>query len=94
MTPDAGLDTGLFIGTDDVILGAQRFPLPVPSIQIQHAPCFFDKLGVSGKNPILVLPRFDGIGIEYAPDCAGTDRLAQRPTGLCSDVRRREPTQG
>jgi hypothetical protein len=92
--PDAGLDTGLFIGADDVILGAKRCSLPVASIQIQYAPGFFRTGGVAGKNPILVLPGFDGIGIAYPPDRAGTDRLAQRPTRLCGNVRRREPTQG
>jgi len=94
MTPDAGLDTGLFISTDDVILGTKWFPLPVPRIPIQHSASFFDKVRISGKNPVLVLPRFDRIGIEYPPDGAGTDRLAQGLTGLRSDVRRREPTQG
>jgi hypothetical protein len=54
MTPEAGLDTGLFIGTAAVILGAKRFPLPGPSRPIQHAPGFFDTVGGSGKNPLLV----------------------------------------
>src|SRR5262249_42766655 len=59
MTPDAGLDTGLFIGTAAVILRAKRFSLPGPRVQIQHSPSFFGKVWISRKNPVLVLPGFD-----------------------------------
>ena len=92
MTPDAGLDTGRFLGTAAVILRAKRFPWPVPSLPIQHAPGFFDQGRGAGNNPVLVLPGLDGIGIAYPPDGAGTDRFPQRPTGRRGDVRRREPT--
>src|SRR5262249_54859751 len=93
MTSAPGLDTGLFIGTDDVILRAKRFSLPGPRVQIQHSPSFFGKVWISRKNPVLVRPGFDGIGAEYPPDGAGTDWLTQRPTRLHGDVCRREPAQ-
>ena len=34
MAPDTGWDTGLFIGTHNVILGAKGRALPYPSVQI------------------------------------------------------------
>src|SRR5215475_1252152 len=93
MAPNARLNTRLFIGADDVILGTKWFPLPGPGVQIQYLPSFVGKLRISGKNLVFVLPGFDGIGIENAPDRAGTDGLAQGPTRLHSEVCRREPTQ-
>jgi len=94
MAAEARLDTGLFIGTDDVILGAKWGPLPVSGIQIQHSSRLLGKVGVAGKDPLLVAPRFEGIGSQNPPDRAGTDRLAQRRPGLRRDICGREPTQG
>jgi hypothetical protein len=55
MAPDTGLDTGLFIGTNNVILGAKGFALPYLSVQIQNPPGLGGKEGITGKNPVLIL---------------------------------------
>src|SRR5262249_8061399 len=94
MTTPAGLNAGFLVSTDNVVVRAKGLPVPEPSIQIQYPASLLCKLRVSGKNPVFVLPGFDGIGIEYPPDRAGTDGLAQGPARLHSEVRRREPTQG
>src|SRR5438270_716424 len=77
-----------------VVLGTEWFSAPEPGVQIQDVPGFVGKLGVAGKDPTLVAPRFDRIASENAPHCAGTDRLSQRAAGLRSEVRGGEPTQG
>ncbi len=56
------LDTGLFIGADDVVLGAKGVTLPGARIQIQHPARLLGKVGITGKDPILVPPGFDCIG--------------------------------
>src|SRR5713101_2614354 len=90
---EASLNTRLLIGTEDVVLGAQGFLLPVPRRQIHHAPGLLSEVGVAGKDPILVPPGFEGSGRQNPPDRAATDRLAQRRAGLPGEVCGREPTQ-
>ena len=81
MQADAGLDTGFLIGADDVVLGTERSVVPGSRIQIQHASRLLRKLGIAGKDPTLIAPRFDGVLIQDATDGAGADRPAQG--GLC-----------
>jgi hypothetical protein len=76
MAPEPGLDTGLLIGTNNVILGAQRLALPQARVQIQDSPSFIGEERITGKNPVLVLPRFESIGRQNAPDSTPADRLA------------------
>lgn len=62
MAPDTGLDTGLLIGTNTVILGAKRLTLPYSRVQIQDPPSLVGEERITGKNPVLVLPGFESIG--------------------------------
>jgi len=90
---DPGLDAGLFIRADNVVPAAQRLTLPEASVQVQESPGFLSELRVTGKDPVFITPRLDRVGIEDAPDGAGTNRLAQGRRGSSGQVRRRQPTQ-
>jgi hypothetical protein len=86
MAPDTGLDTGLFIGTNNVILGAKGFALPYLSVQIQNPPGLGGKEGITGENPVLLLPGFHRIGLQDAPDSTPTDGFPQGLVGATSEV--------
>jgi hypothetical protein len=50
MAPDTGLNTGLLISTNDVILGAKRLPLPHPGVQVQDPPSLGGEERVTRPN--------------------------------------------
>jgi hypothetical protein len=76
MTADPGLDTGLFVGAEDVVLGAKALALPLAGLESQNRPGFLSEGGITGKNPVLVAPRFDGIRRQNPPHRAATDRFS------------------
>ena len=87
MAPDTGLDTGLFISTNNVILGTKGGVLPYPSVQIQDPPGLGGEEWITGKNPVLVLPGFNRIGLQDAPDCTPADGFPQGLVGASREVR-------
>jgi len=93
MAADAGLDAGLLVGTEDVVLGAKALALPSAGIQVQNRSGLLGEVGITRKDPVLVPPRFDGIRIQNPPHRAATDRFAQRFAGPGSDVGQGLPTQ-
>ena len=93
VTSDSGLDARLLIRADDVVPTAQRFTLPRASVQVQDAPGFFGELRVAWKDPVLIPPGFNRVGVKDSPDGAGADRSAQGPRSSVSQVRSRQPTQ-
>ena len=64
MAAAAGLDAGLLVGAEDVILGAQGLALPHARIEVQNRAGLLGEVGITRKNPVLVPPRFDGIRIQ------------------------------
>ena len=86
MATAAGLDAGLLVGAEDVVLGAQGLALPPARIEVQNGAGFVGEVGGTRKNPVLVPPRFDGIRIKYSPHCTTTDRCAQHGAGSGGDV--------
>jgi len=62
MAAQPRLDTGLFLGADNVVLGAEGVALPGARIQIHHPARLLGKVGITGKDPILVPPGVDRIG--------------------------------
>src|ERR1700733_6458524 len=78
---DPGLDAGFLIRTDDVAPWAQRLTLPDAGVQGHEPPGFLGKLRVTGKDPVLITPWLDRVGVENAPDGAGTNWLAQGGRG-------------
>ena len=89
----SGLDAGLLVGAEDVVLGTQRLALPRAHIEVQNRPGFVGEVGSTQKDPVLLPPRFDRIRIENLPHRATTDRFAQRVAGACGDVGQGLPTQ-
>src|SRR5271166_5836905 len=93
VTPDAGLDARLLVRADDVVPAAQRLTVPQAGVQVQDAPGFVGELWVAGKDPVLVPPGLDRVGVEDAPDGAGADWLSQGCRGPTRQVRTRQPAQ-
>ena len=54
MATAAGLDAGLLIGAEDVVLGPQGYALPQARIEVQHRAGLVGDVGITGKNPVLV----------------------------------------
>ena len=65
---DPGLDAGFLIRADNVVPAAQRLTLPKADVQVQNAPGLVSELRVTGKDPILIAPRLDRVGVEDAPE--------------------------
>src|SRR5262245_3264999 len=86
MATAAGLNAGLLVGTEDVVLGPQGLALPPARIEVQNRAGLVGEVGITWQNPVLVPPRFDGIRIENPPHGAATDRCAQYGTDPGSDV--------
>ena len=71
------LDAGLLVGRDDVLILAQRLPLPAPLVQIQDAPGLGLEVQIARKDPAAVLPRPDGVFVQPTPDRAVADARHQ-----------------
>ena len=68
MTAEPGLDGGLLVGGDDVVVAAQSFAFPFPGVQIEHPAGLDLEVGVSGEDPRSVPPRSNGVIGEPPPD--------------------------
>src|ERR687884_691219 len=86
MATAAGLDAGLLVGAEDVVLGPQGFALPPARIEVQNRAGLGNEEGITRKNPVLVSPRFDGICRENPPHRAATDRCVQPSADPRRDV--------
>ena len=71
---DAGLDGGLLIGADDVLVSCQRGVAETAGVQVEHTRGLGSEVGVAGEDPGPVLPGFDRIGGKPAPDGGARDR--------------------
>ena len=56
-----GLDGGLLVGGDHIVVRAQRFPVPHPLVQVQYPLRPGLEVGVGDEDPRLVLPGFEGV---------------------------------
>ncbi len=94
VAPSQGLELGLLIGADHVLVLAERAALPLAGVQVQHSGGLDLELGVAGEDPGPVLPRLDRVGRQPPPYRAGRDRLGQA-TGndLGSQFRARPPRE-
>ncbi len=54
MATAAGLDAGLLVGAQDVILGAKRLALPQARIEVQNRSGLLGEAENSRKDPVLV----------------------------------------
>jgi len=68
MLANSGLDAGLFISTDEIIIWLEGFTLPLLLIKIKYFPGFFNEFGISWINREFVKPRTDSIFMQPLPD--------------------------
>src|SRR6266403_1854898 len=72
------LDARLLVARKHVISWAQTLAFPIAPIQIQNPTCLLREQRIPRENPMLVLPRLDGILVQHPPNCAAANGLAQR----------------
>ena len=77
VTTEAGLEARFLVGTENMVLGAQRLALLGARIQVKNRSGLLSKQRVPWKDPVLVPPWLDGIRLENPPHRAPTDRFAQ-----------------
>jgi hypothetical protein len=56
----AGLDAGLLVGAEHVLVVAERFPFPFPLVEVQDAGGLEGEVRVAGEDPRPVLPGLQG----------------------------------
>src|SRR5262245_49402228 len=67
MAAAAGLDAGLLVGAEHVVLGPQALAWPHARIQVQNRAGLIGTLRVPGQYTVLVAPRFPGLWPENTP---------------------------
>ena len=63
----AGLNTGLFVCADDVIIGTQWSALPDTLVKIEDGSGFCGKARIAREDPASMFPGAKGIAAEPAP---------------------------
>ena len=95
MNAHSRLDAGLLVGGDDVLVLAQRLPLPASLVQVQDAPGLGLEVRIARKDPAAVLPRPNGVFVQPAPDGAVADARDQaRALGVSRHIGHAESRQG
>jgi hypothetical protein len=64
----AGFNACLLVAAEDKILGTEWLTVPLSRIEIQNRPGLFAKRGVPREQPVLVMPGFDSILVQNAPN--------------------------
>jgi hypothetical protein len=67
----AGLDGGLLVGADDVLVFAERLASEHPLVEVEDDSGLGSEVGVAGKDPGAVLPRLDRVLGQPAPQRRG-----------------------
>ena len=67
----AGLDGGLLIGGDHVVVAAQRFFVSHAGVQVEYELGFGGEVGIGDENTRLILPRFERMLRQPRADVAG-----------------------
>jgi hypothetical protein len=91
----AGLDAGLLVAGDDVLVIAERFAVERAGVEVEHAAGFGGEVRVADEDPGLVLPGLDRVVGEDPPDRGRGDRRHEAAgDGLVRQVRAAPPGQG
>jgi len=72
---DTSLNAGLLVCADNLVERVESLVLPITLVEVQNDSGFGKEVGSVRKDPMLILPGLDGIGIEYFPDGGATDGL-------------------
>jgi hypothetical protein len=75
----AGLDRGLLIGGDHILVWAQRSAVPAAGVQVQDPGGLGAEVRVADEDPRAVLPRLDRVLGQPPADRSGRDRLGDAP---------------
>ena len=90
----AGLNTGLFVCADDVVIGTQWSALPDALVKIENRSGFAGEVRISGKDPASMFPGAKGIAAEPAPQSSAADLSDQAlRNNVLADFLDREPGQ-
>ena len=90
----AGLNTGLFVCADDVIIGTQWSALPDTLVKTEDGSGFAGKVWIAGEDPASMLPGAKGIAAEPAPQSSAADLSDQAlRNNVLADFLDREPGQ-
>lgn len=90
-----GLDAGLFVGADHVVIWPQRESVEQSEIQVQDTSRLFSEEGVPREKPTPMHPRLDGITVEITPN--GLDAYGNHDTSkhcLAGDIGVTETRKG
>jgi hypothetical protein len=71
--PAPGLDAGLLIGGNDVVVSAQWNAVPDAFVQVEDRTSFVCKVGIAREDPASMLPRAKCIAAEPTPQRGATD---------------------
>ena len=72
------LNAGFFVSRNNVISWTKWLTLPMLFVQVKNQSRFSSKVGVTRKNPALILPRFESISLQPSPNCS--------PADICNDT--------
>jgi hypothetical protein len=75
MAAATGLDGGLLVGGDDVLVVVERLSVPHPGVEVEHPFRLHRKVGVAHGNPGPVPPGFDRVVGEDATHGGRRDRV-------------------
>ncbi len=90
----AGLNTGLFVCADDVIIATQWSALPEALVKIEDGSGFAGKARIAREDPASMLPGAKGIAAEPSPQSGATDLSDQAlRDDVLADFLNREPGQ-
>ena len=90
----AGLNTGLFVCADDVIIGTQWHALPDTLVKIENGSGFAGKVRIAREDPASMFPGAKGIAAEPSPQSSTTDLSNQAlRNNVLADFLDREPGQ-
>ena len=94
MLPASGLNAGLFVRGNDIVVSAQRGSLPNAFVQIEDRIGFGRKVGIARKDPASMLPRAEGIAAEPPPQRGAANLRDQAlRNDMLPDLLNREPGQ-
>lgn len=91
----AGLDAGLFVCGNHIVINAQWDTVPGARVEIEDGTGFSGEVGIAREDPASMLPGTKGIGAEPPPQCRAAD-LRNQTLGnhVLTDLFHREPGQG
>lgn len=90
----SGLNAGLFVGGNDVVMRVQRNAFPNAFVKVEDGTGFLGEVGIAREDPASMLPRPERIAAEPAPQCRAAD-LSDQALGndVLPDLLHREPGQ-